>query len=110
MESFKNRLNHALRIRNIKAVDLANITGISKARISHYTTGKYDAKQDSMSAIAKALHVSEAWLQGFDVPMEEDLEVITVNDDDEIESISLKGLSERDKEIVLDLIKKLKGE
>jgi len=69
-ESFKNRLNQALEIRGMKPVELSNRTGLSKARISQYTNGVYEAKQKALYLIARALNVSEAWLMGYDVQMD----------------------------------------
>jgi len=69
-ETFQSRLNQALEIRNMKPVELSQRTGLSKARISQYTNGVYEAKQKALYLIASALNVSEAWLMGHDVPME----------------------------------------
>ena len=70
IDTFANRLNTAMRIRNIKATELAQKTGISKSSLSEYMSGKYEAKQDGVYLLAKALDINEAWLMGLDVPME----------------------------------------
>lgn len=70
VDTFANRLNTAMRIRNIKASELSEKTGISKSSLSEYINGKYEAKQDGVYLLARALNVSEAWLMGLDVPME----------------------------------------
>lgn len=69
-ETFQSRLNQALEIRNMKPVELSQKTGLSKARISQYTNGVYEAKQKALYLLARALNVSEAWLMDHDVPME----------------------------------------
>lgn len=69
-ESFKNRLNKAMQIRNIKPVELVEKTKISKANISCYMSGKYEAKADGLKLLADALNVDPVWLMGYDVPME----------------------------------------
>ena len=69
-ETFKDRLNRAMALRNMKAIDLSEKTGISKARISQYVNGIYTPKSKSTYIIAQALNVSETWLMGIDVPME----------------------------------------
>lgn len=69
-ETFQSRLNQALEIRNMKPVELSQKTGLSKARISQYTNGVYEAKQKALYLLARALNVSEAWLMSHDVPME----------------------------------------
>ena len=68
--TFKERLEQALIIRKIKASDLAEKTGINKARISQYVNGIYTPKSKATYIIAQALNVDEKWLMGFDVPME----------------------------------------
>ena len=68
--TFKERLIEEMKKNNMKAIDLSEKTGISKARISQYVNGVYIPKSKSTLAIAKALNVSETWLMGLDVPME----------------------------------------
>ena len=69
-DTFKNRLVQAMQHRGIKAAELAKRTGLSKAQISQYTNGVYEAKQTALYKLAVALDVSEAWLMGYDVGME----------------------------------------
>lgn len=45
IDSFSNRLNEAIRIRNIKPIELSEKTGIDKSKISSYMNGRYKAKQ-----------------------------------------------------------------
>ena len=66
----KDRLREAMDVRNMRAVELVEKTGIPKGAISYYLSGKSQPKSDRLYIIAKALDVSEAWLLGFDVPME----------------------------------------
>lgn len=73
IDTFANRLNKAINIRNIKPVELAEKTGIDKSKISSYMSGRYKAKQDGIYLLAKALEVSEAWLMGLDVPMDKNV-------------------------------------
>ena len=70
IDTFANRLKMAIKIRNIKPVELSEKTGIDKSKISSYMSGRYKAKQDGIYLLAKALDVNEAWLMGLDVPME----------------------------------------
>lgn len=70
IESFSKRLNEAIRIRNIKPIDLSEKTGIDKSKISSYMSGRYKAKQDGIYLLSKALNVSEAWLMGLNVPIQ----------------------------------------
>lgn len=70
IDTFANRLNLAIKIRNIKPIALSEITGISRSSLSEYMNGKYEAKQNGIYLLSKALNVDEAWLMGADVPME----------------------------------------
>lgn len=71
-EDFGARLQQALELNNIKAIELSERTGISRGALSSYISGRWKAKQDNLYRIAKALNVSPAWLMGYDVPMEWD--------------------------------------
>lgn len=64
IDTFANRLTKALMIRNIKPVDLAEKTGISKSKISSYMTGRYKAKQDGVYLLSKALDVDPRLVNG----------------------------------------------
>lgn len=70
MADFHERLIEAMNIRNIRGFELAKKSGLSKAQISQYVNGVYTAKQTGIYRLASALNVSEAWLMGYDVPME----------------------------------------
>ena len=70
VDTFANRLEKAMNLKNMKQVDLVEKTNIDKSLISNYLKGKYKAKQDNLYLLAKILNVSEAWLMGYDVPME----------------------------------------
>ena len=72
MDTFGQRLKKALEIRDLKQSDLIRLTGLDRSLISNYISGKYKAKQDNLHIIAKALNISEAWLMGYDIPMERD--------------------------------------
>ena len=64
------RIKRALRIRGMKQSELCQITKIPKSAISQYISGAFEPKQDRVYLIAKALNVNEAWLMGYDVPIE----------------------------------------
>jgi transcriptional regulator with XRE-family HTH domain len=66
----KDRLRIALEKRNMKAVDLMDASGVPKSAISFYLAGKSKPKADRLYIMAKALNVSEAWLLGYEVPMD----------------------------------------
>lgn len=73
------RLKQLLRDRNLRQVDaLALIepwarkynVPFFKQNLSLYLKGTVEPNQDKLILLAKAFNVSEAWLMGFDVPME----------------------------------------
>lgn len=66
----RDRLREALNLRGWKAVDLVAKTGIPKGTISYYLSGKTEPKADRLYVIAQALSINEAWLLGYNVPME----------------------------------------
>ena len=71
----KDRFQKALDIREKKAADLARDLDIPKSAISQYLSGNRTIKDSKrIYAIAKYLDVSEAWLMGYDVPMERPME------------------------------------
>ena len=72
LPEFKDRLKRALSLREMTPGKLAKKTGISKSSISQYMSGYTRPKQDKIFLISKVLNISEAWLAGFDVPMEKD--------------------------------------
>lgn len=67
--TFAERLQEALEIRGMKAVDLANKSGVPQSEISSYKSGRYAASQKNLQRLAEALDVSIPWLMGFDVPV-----------------------------------------
>ncbi len=72
------RLKIALNNKNMKASELASVTGISKSKISCYINGRYAPKSDTSLLMANALDVAPAWLGGFDVPMVSTQEAQTI--------------------------------
>lgn len=72
IESISKRLNYAMSIRHISQAELSDKTKISTGSLSQYMNGKINPKQDRIFILARALSVSEAWLMGYDVPMEKE--------------------------------------
>ena len=76
--TFSERLKIAMNIRRMKQVELCAATGIPKSAMSQYLSGAFEPKQTRLWKLAKALDVQEAWLLGYDVPMERAPEPITL--------------------------------
>lgn len=67
VKSVNNRIIEALKLREMTQKDLSDKTGISEASISQYVNGRATPKNDGLYLIAQALHVTEPWLLGYDV-------------------------------------------
>lgn len=76
IETCGTRIKTALEIRNMKQADLCKYANVPKSSLSLYLSGAYEPKQDRIYTMAQVLNVSEAWLMGYDVPMERE-EIIT---------------------------------
>ncbi|HEC2174264.1 TPA: helix-turn-helix domain-containing protein [Staphylococcus delphini] len=74
MNSFKDRLKQIMSERKMSQSELSRRTGIGRNSISDYLNGKYEAKQDKVFELAKALNVNEAWLMGFDISKNREIE------------------------------------
>ena len=62
------RIKEALALRNMKASELAERSGLDKSSISCYISGKYEPKQESLYRMGVVLDVAEMWLAGYDIP------------------------------------------
>lgn len=72
------RLKEIMAIRSLKQTDILEKCKsypyggkISKSDLSQYVSGKALPKQDKLSILAYALNVSEVWLMGYDVPIQQ---------------------------------------
>lgn len=92
------RLQELMDIKNINQVDLCQRTGIPKSSMSMYLSGERSPRQNRLSQIAEKFNISEAWLMGYDVPMER------------TDSLSDETLSQKDKRDILDIISSTKTE
>ena len=72
------RIKRIMNERNLKQIDILHMCepyckryGIKMAKndLSQYVNDKVQPKQDKLSILGLALDVSEAWLMGYDVPM-----------------------------------------
>lgn len=89
-DTFQSRLETALRIRDMKPVELHERTEISESLLSKYLSGNAIARQRKLTILADALNVNEVWLMGYDVPMERETKTDELGNP--VESIPLLGL------------------
>ena len=66
MSVFAQRLESVMKEKKLRQHELCEMTGISKSFISSYLAGRFSPKADKLSAISKALGVSEGWLMGYE--------------------------------------------
>lgn len=78
-ENTATRLKSIMNERNLRQVDIlekckpfCEQLGIKLGRndLSQYISGKVEPRQDKLTVLGHALNVSEAWLMGYDVPVE----------------------------------------
>lgn len=74
--TIKDRLREALDARQMRASELVERSGVPKSAISFYLAGKSKPKADRLYVLAQVLNVDEAWLLGYDVPMNRSAEAI----------------------------------
>ena len=113
--SCANRLSLALSIRKMKQSDLCSLTGIPKSAISQYIKGSFEPKQERVYIISKALDVSEAWLMGYDVPMERQEEKsvspdkLALTEGEQMVLDLFRRVPEEQQKIVLEMIRAALG-
>lgn len=70
VSTFAARLKEGLSLRGMTQAELSRRANLDKSSISRYLKNKYKGNQDAVYRISQVLNVSEAWLMGYDVPME----------------------------------------
>ncbi len=113
-----DRLKEIMDQRNLKQVDVLESArpfcikyGIKLGRndLSQYISGRVNPSQKKLTILGLALNVSEAWLMGFDVPMEKEKSIPVSEDalsDDEMLLIDLfRQIPSESRPLVLSMIK-----
>jgi transcriptional regulator with XRE-family HTH domain len=113
-ESCGKRIATALKLKGIKQSDLCKLANIPKSSLSLYLSGAYEPKQDRVYSIAKALNVNEAWLMGYDVPMETKKEPSPISEpplteEEEVLLSLFRRVPEDQQQLVLRLIQTALG-
>lgn len=82
-ESTAVRLKKVMSDRNLRQIDILELckpycqkykVKLGRNDLSQYVSGKVEPGQKKLTILGMALNVSEAWLMGFDVPMEREAE------------------------------------
>ena len=80
-ENTSMRLKKIMSDRNLRQIDILELCKpycqkyqikLGRNDLSQYVSGKVEPGQRKLTILGLALNVSEAWLMGFDVPMERD--------------------------------------
>lgn len=116
VESCSQRISEALKYRNMKQADLCKLAKVPKSSLSLYLSGAYEPKQDRIYDMARVLNVSEAWLMGYDVPMERQdpkknspPEEIQLNEGEQLLIDLFRKIPEDQQGLVLNLIRAALG-
>ena len=108
VQTFAERLKIAIDTRHMTQQELSDITKIPKSAISQYLSAKFEAKQDRVEVLARVLNVSEAWLMGFDVPMERDNDInIVVSEEDKKFYDLLGNMTPEEKDLFYGIMKSI---
>jgi len=108
------RLREALAIKGFTQKELCDMTGITKSAMSQYCTGGLTPRQIKSQSMAIALDVSEAWLIGYDVPMERTTKMSQADSElgsmmnvlEEIGALNEDGsLSDHGREVVTNMLR-----
>lgn len=114
------RLKKLMRERDLRQVDILQLTvpiarkynlDFTKGNLSMYVTGRVLPGQDKLLILAEALDVSEAWLMGYDVPMERTEKRSSdyiVTDGDKSLLTEVESLDDNQKELLRKYIELLK--
>ena len=102
------RISAALTIRGMKQSDLCKLAKVPKSSLSLYLSEAYEPKQDRVYDMAKALNVDEAWLMGYDVPMDKEKtspEELALSEGEKMLVDLFRRVPEEKQELVLQMIR-----
>ena len=109
IESCANRIRIALTSRGMKQVELCQRANVPESSLSLYLKGAYEPKQDRIYNMASVLNVNEAWLMGYDVPMErtpiKKSNTIEVTEDEQKLLELFRLVPENQQQLVLQMIR-----
>ena len=108
------RLQTIMSERNLKQVDILQKTApfckkygirIAKNDLSQYISGKVEPRQDKLTVLGLALNVSEAWLMGYNVPMEREVPIPDNGNEHMSRLVELAAcLTEEEQEEIISMI------
>lgn len=99
------RLRELMELYHLKQIDVARMTGLHKATISYYIKGQREPAQDNIFTIASAFNVDPAWLMGYDVPMQKNVDAEDKYNLESAELVLMVNNDERLKNIIKSFVK-----
>ena len=102
------RIAQALNIRGMKPSELCKLANVPKSSLSLYLSGAYEPKQDRIFDMARVLDVNEAWLMGYDVPMEKEKSLPqsqTLTEGEKLMVDLFRQVPENKQQMVLEMIR-----
>lgn len=108
--TFSDRIKEVLELRNMTQAELSKLSGVDKGAISRYVSGKDGASRDSIMQMSIALNVNPAWLMGFDVSIERDVDLSMGDQLKQSISIMFDRMSNEQKERVIEYAKFLSSQ
>lgn len=79
VSNYSERLKQIMKERNLRQVDILEMSkkyqkildiSMTKSHLSQYVNGKSNPDQRRIYLLSKTLDINEAWLMGYDVPVE----------------------------------------
>lgn len=109
------RLRELMDMRGLKQADIVRLcqpyadklgTKFQKSALSQYISGRNEPNQYKLTVLALALNVNEAWLMGYDVPMERKNNTTDILTDGEQLLLSLfRQVPVEMQDVVLDMVR-----
>jgi transcriptional regulator with XRE-family HTH domain len=113
IETCGQRIAKALDIKGMKQSELCKLAKVPKSSLSLYLSGAYEPKQNRIYDMARVLNVSEAWLMGYDVPMERQEKIPptepTLSEGEKMLLDLFKRVPEDQQQLVLQMIRAALG-
>lgn len=115
----QNRIREALRIRNMKQVELCEKAKVNKSALNSWLAQRWQPKQEPIMNMARVLDVSEMWLAGYDVPMERPIAqiksdeltqlIIEIKEDEDLKDLfsSICSLNEDQRSTIKGMVNEL---
>lgn len=106
IESCGKRIQKALNIRNMKQSELSKLANVPKSSLSLYIKGVYEPKQDKIYSMAEVLAVADAWLMGYDVPIERtSVSITNLTDNEKVMLDLFRLIPEKQQQVLMQMLR-----